>query len=114
MQEINSRSDDSSTRADCEDSCPVARTASLIDGKWTTLIIRDLLSGKKRYSELQHSLTQISPKVLADRLRFLEQQGLITKTIYPVVPPRTEYELTARGQGLHTVIEAMARYGMSL
>ena len=98
----------------CEASCPVAKTAEIIDGKWTTRIIRDLISGKKRYSELQHSLVGISPKVLADRLRFLEERGLITKTIYPVIPPHTEYELTACGFGLRDVIEAMARFGQSL
>lgn len=101
--------------APCDtETCPVARTAALIDGKWTTRIIRDLLSGKKRYSQLQHSLSGISPKVLADRLRFLEEKGLIAKTIYPVVPPHTEYELTERGLGLRVVIEAMAQFGQSL
>jgi len=92
----------------------VAKTAAFIEGKWTTRIIRDLLLGKKRFSELQRSLSGISPKVLADRLRFLEDQGLITKTIYPVVPPHTEYELTMRGHGLRVVIEAMAQFGSSL
>jgi DNA-binding HxlR family transcriptional regulator len=94
----------------CETLCPVAQTAALIEGKWTTRIIRDLLSGKKRYSELQRSLSGISPKVLADRLRFLEEQGMIVKTIYPVVPPHTEYELTSRGLELRVVIEAMAQF----
>jgi DNA-binding HxlR family transcriptional regulator len=98
----------------CESSCPVAKTSVLIEGKWTTRIIRDLLSGKKRYSQLQRSLTGISPKVLAERLRFLEEQGLITKTIYPVVPPHTEYELTAHGHGLRVIIEAMAQFGLSV
>lgn len=59
----------------CDESCPVARTARLIEGKWTTRIVRDLLTGKKRYSELQRSLVGISPKVLAERLRFLENEG---------------------------------------
>ena len=98
----------------CNGTCPVARTAHIIDGKWTTQIVRDLLQGKKRYSELLHSLRGISPKVLAARMRFLEQQGLVTKTIYPEVPPRTEYELTARGLQLRSVIAAMAEFGMSI
>lgn len=102
------------TSGDCGESCPVAKTAALIDGKWTTRIVRDLLTGKKRYSELQHSLTDISPKVLAARLRFLEQKGLITKTVYPVVPPHTEYRLTKLGRKLRSVIAAMARFGRSL
>ena len=95
----------------CDESCPVARTARLIEGKWTTRIVRDLLTGKKRYSELQRSLTGISPKVLAERLRFLEDEGLIDKTIYPVVPPHTEYRLTKRGLKLRGIIAAMARFG---
>lgn len=100
--------------AACTVTCPVARTARLIDGRWTTLIVRDLLSGTKRYSELLASLTGISPKVLADRLRFLEAQGVLTKTIYPVIPPKTEYTLTARGRRLQAVIQAMADFGQSL
>lgn len=98
----------------CDESCPVARTARMIEGKWTTLIVRDLLTGKKRYSELQRSLSGISPKVLAERLRFLEHQGLIEKTIYPVVPPHTEYRLTKRGLKLRSVISAMARFGSAV
>ena len=98
----------------CGESCPVARTARLIDGKWTTRIVRDLLTGKKRYSELQQSLIGISPKVLAVRLRFLEAEGLISKTVYPVVPPHTEYRLTERGMELRKVIAAMARFGLYL
>lgn len=98
----------------CTSSCPVARAASVIDGRWTTLIIRDLLPGKRRYSELLASLSGISPKVLADRLRFLEAQGLLTKTIYPVVPPKTEYELTPTGRKLEAVIQAMAAFGAGL
>lgn len=100
--------------AACTVTCPVAKTARLIDGRWTTLIVRDLLSGTKRYSELLASLTGISPKVLADRLRFLEAQGVLTKTIYPVIPPKTEYTLTARGRRLQAVIQAMADFGQSL
>lgn len=95
----------------CDQACPVARTARLIEGKWTTRIVRDLLTGKKRYSELARSLAGISPKMLAERLRFLEDEGLIEKTIYPVVPPHTEYCLTKRGLKLRSVIAAMARFG---
>lgn len=98
----------------CDESCPVGKTARLIEGKWTTRIIRDLMAGKKRYSELQHSLVGISPKVLATRLRFLEDEGLITKTIYPVIPPHTDYQLTVQGMKLQCVIAAMAQFGHSL
>lgn len=103
-----------STARACDNTCPVSRTAQIIDGKWTTQIVRDLLPGKKRYSELQQSLFGISPKVLAARLRFLEQRGVITKTIYPEIPPRTEYQLTTLGKKLQGVIAAMADFGMKL
>lgn len=103
------------TRAQtCDASCPVRRAAQIIEGKWTTQIVRDLLPGKKRYSELQQSLSGISPKVLAARLKFLEQRGIITKTIYPEIPPRTEYHLTALGRKLRGVVAAMAEFGAKL
>lgn len=98
----------------CDSSCPVQRTSKILDGKWTTLIVRDLIGGKKRYSELQRSLSGISPRLLAARLRLLEQQGILTRTAYPTVPPTTEYELTALGYGLCDVIEAMAKFGANL
>ena len=98
----------------CNDDCPVRRTADLIDGKWTTLIIRDLLSGKKRFSELQRSLAGVSPKVLSARLTFLEVNGLIVKTIYACVPPKTEYALTPVGERLEKVILAMMEFGKIL
>ncbi len=94
--------------------CPVFRTAQIIEGKWTTQIVRDLLPGKKRYSELLHGLAGISPKVLAQRLRFLEEQGLLVKTIYAEVPPHTDYQLTDLGLRLTGVIQAMAEFGMQL
>jgi len=98
----------------CDSSCPVQRTSKILDGKWTTLIVRDLIGGKKRYSELQRGLSGISPRLLVARLRLLEQQGILTRTAYPTVPPTTEYELTALGYGLCDVIEAMAKFGGNL
>lgn len=95
----------------CDGACPVQRTAKILDGKWTTLIVRDLIGGKKRYSELQRSLSGISPRLLAARLRLLERHGMLTRTVYPTVPPMTEYELTSLGHGLRDVIEAMAMFG---
>lgn len=99
---------------DCKEECPVKKTAELIEGKWTTLIIRELLTGKKRYSDLQKALAGISPKVLTVRLRFLEQQNLVNRTVYPTVPPATEYELTVLGRDLQNVIKAMAEFGVKL
>jgi DNA-binding HxlR family transcriptional regulator len=99
---------------ECNSECPVQRTAKILDGKWTTLIVRDLIGGKKRYSELQRSLSGISPRLLAARLRLLERHGMLTRTVYPTVPPTTEYELTLLGHGLRDVIEAMAKFGGNL
>lgn len=98
----------------CASHCPVAKAAQLLEGRWTTRIVRDLLGGTKRYSQLLHSLERISPKVLSARLQFLEQQGIVHKTTYPEVPPRTEYYLTARGEKLRPIIEAMAEFGTQL
>ena len=100
-----------SDRDVCDDACPVRKAAEIVGGKWTTLIVRDLLSGTKRFSELQKSLSGVSPKMLSARLGFLESKGLVSKTIYPVMPPKTEYALTERGRGLQDVIAAMARFG---
>lgn len=98
----------------CDASCPVQKTARIIEHKWTTLIVRDLLSGKKRYSELARSLEGISPKVLSQRLQQLESNGIITRTAYATIPPTTEYALTTLGQQLELVIRAMQEYGRQL
>jgi DNA-binding HxlR family transcriptional regulator len=91
--------------------CPVERTANVIGGKWTLLILRDLFDGTKRFGELRASLTGISPKMLTEKLRILEQDGIVMRKIYPEVPPRVEYSLTERGQTLGTIIEAMREWG---
>jgi len=98
----------------CDGKCPVKKTAEIIEGKWTTLVIRELLPHKKRYSEIQRALEGISPKVLTTRLRMLEQKGLITRTVYATVPPTTEYELTNIGKKLEEVLNAMAEFGEHL
>lgn len=98
----------------CVSDCPVRRCAQLIEGKWTTQIVRDLLPGRRRYCELLAGLPGISPKVLAERLRLLERHGVLTRQVYAEVPPRTEYELTALGQQLQAVIAAMASFGLLL
>jgi len=103
-----------SKNQDCSDECPVKKTAELIEGKWTTLVIRELLTGKKRYSDLQRALNGISPKILTTRLRHLEQHKVINRTVYPTVPPTTEYELTPLGRELENVIKAMANFGSKL
>jgi DNA-binding HxlR family transcriptional regulator len=97
-----------------DESCPVARAVNALDGKWTMLIIRDLLGGVRRFSELRASLAGISPKTLTDRLRELEANGLVTRTIYAEIPPRVEYRLTDTGQRLKPVVDALAVWGADL
>ena len=80
--------------------CPVETTLTLIGDKWKVLILRDLLPGKKRFSELKRSVGGVSQKVLTAQLRDMEQNGLLTRTVYPEVPPRVEYALTPLGHSL--------------
>src|ERR1700681_990980 len=91
--------------------CPVARTADIISGKWTLLIIRDLASGVKRFNQLERSLCGISPKTLSERLRSLEEEGILVRQMFAEVPPRVEYTLTEKGHDLVQVIESMRTYG---
>src|SRR5579859_558925 len=91
--------------------CPVARTAEIISGKWTLLIIRDLASGVKRFNQLERSLHRISPKTLSERLRSLEEEGIILRQTFAEVPPRVEYSLTEKGHDLVYVIESMRDFG---
>jgi DNA-binding HxlR family transcriptional regulator len=91
--------------------CPVARTADIISGKWTLLIIRDLTTGTKRFSELERSLAGISPKTLSERLSALDREGVLHRRTYAEVPPKVEYSLTEKGQELVHVIDAMRAYG---
>ena len=91
--------------------CPVARTAEIISGKWTLLIIRDLASGVKRFNQLERSLRGISPKTLSERLRSLEEGGIIFRRTFAEVPPRVEYSLTEKGRDLVDLIESMRNYG---
>jgi len=100
--------------ADCTSACPVRKTAQIIEGKWTTQIVRDLLPGKRRYSELLAGLPGISPKILVQRLRLLESHKLLVKTTFAEVPPRTEYRLTPLGLRLEGVIREMGRFGEAL
>lgn len=91
--------------------CPVARTARIISGKWTLLIIRDLAAGVKRFNQLERSLQGISPKTLSERLRSLEEEGIIVRQTFAEVPPRVEYSLTEKGKDLAEVIICMRCYG---
>ena len=94
--------------------CPVRRAADVLEGKWTTKIVRELLRGTRRFSQLQKGLPGISPKMLTDRLKMLQAKGLVSKTIYPCIPPKTEYQLTPLGREMEQVILAMANFGIRL
>lgn len=91
--------------------CPVATTVSLIGSKWKLLIIRNLMNRPWRFNELQKSLEGISQKVLTDSLRSMEADGIITRTVFPEVPPRVEYSLSELGESLRPIINDMAKWG---
>ena len=91
--------------------CPVEYTASIISNKWKIIILRDLLTGTKRYNELTKSVVGISPKVLTENLRDLEQDGIVKRKVYPVVPPKVEYSLTDKGLELKDVLDSMKVFG---
>jgi DNA-binding HxlR family transcriptional regulator len=93
--------------------CPIELTATLIGDRWTPLIVRDLAPGCRRFSELQRSLGGISPKTLSDRLRRLEEAGVVTRACFAEMPPRVEYRLTDKGAALLIVIESMREFGMT-
>lgn len=93
--------------------CPVETTMTLIGNKWTVLIVRDLLQGTKRFSELRRSVGNVSQKVLTSNLREMEADGLVNRKVYAEVPPRVEYSLTPTGRSLKTVIDAMRTWGTS-
>lgn len=91
--------------------CPVETTLLMISDKWKVLILRDLLDGTKRFSELRRSVGSVSQKVLTANLRQMERDGLVHREVFPEVPPRVEYSLTETGQTLQPVIEAMKNWG---
>lgn len=92
--------------------CPVETTLLLISDKWKALILRDLLNGTMRFSELRRSVDNVSQKVLTSNLRQMERDGLVHREVYPEVPPRVEYSLTDTGMSLKPVIEAMREWGI--
>lgn len=91
--------------------CPVATTVQLIGSKWKILIIRNLLLRPWRFNELRRDLNGISQKVLTESLRAMEEDGLITRTVYPEVPPRVEYALSDLGESLRPILFAMQDWG---
>jgi len=94
-----------------DDTCPVCKTAEIVCGKWTLLLIRDLSEGRSRFCELERSLAGISPRTLSLRLRALEEEGIVERDTFPEVPPRVEYQLTEKGRALLPLIDGMREYG---
>lgn len=91
--------------------CPVEVTLLLLSNKWTILILRDLLTGTKRFGELKKSLSGVSQKVLTANLRSLEEKGIIEREVFPEVPPRVEYKLTELGKTLEPILDSMHAWG---
>ena len=91
--------------------CPVEMTLQLIGDKWKVLIIRDLLTGTKRFNELMRSVTGITQKVLTSNLRSLEATGLVNRQVYPEIPPKVEYSLTELGYSLKPILDSMVIWG---
>ena len=91
--------------------CPVATTVQIIGSKWKLLIMRNLLARPWRFNELQKNLEGISQKVLTDSLRSMEADGIITRTVYPEVPPRVEYALSPLGETMRPILDAMEAWG---
>ncbi|MEV6318106.1 helix-turn-helix domain-containing protein [Streptomyces sp. NPDC051776] len=94
--------------------CGVARFLTVLEGPWATLIVRELLPGKRRFSQLRDALPGISPHTLTSRLRRFEAYGIVIRSVHPEVPPRVEYELTPLGNRLRGVLDAMAEWGSSI
>ena len=91
--------------------CTVETTLSLIGDKWKVLILRDLLTGTKRFGELKKSIGSVSQKVLTAQLRDMEASGLVSRKVYAEVPPRVEYSLTDLGQSLKPILDSMRNWG---
>jgi DNA-binding HxlR family transcriptional regulator len=92
-------------------SCAVAACAEIIGAKWTALLVHDLSEGPRRFSQLEHSCAGISPRTLSERLRALEDEGLVERRSYAESPPRVEYELTEKGEALLPIINEMREFG---
>src|SRR6187200_3050560 len=94
-----------------DETCSVAACAEIIGAKWTALLVHDLSEGPRRFSQLEHSCAGISPRTLSERLRALEEEGLVERRSYAESPPRVEYELTDKGEALLPIISEMREFG---
>lgn len=91
--------------------CPIERSVRILEGKWTLLILRELMDDTQRFSDLLRALPGASPKTLTERLRAMEAQGIVHREVFPEVPPRVEYSLTELGRTLQPVIDALRDWG---
>lgn len=91
--------------------CPIETTLKMLGCKWKVLIIRELLTGTKRFGELKRAVTGITQKVLTSKLREMEELGLLEREVYPQIPPKVEYTLTDIGYSLHPVLESLKCWG---
>lgn len=96
-----------------DSSCPVCRTAEIVCGKWTLLLVKELAEGQSRFCELERALEGISPRTLSLRLRALEEEGIVIRATFSEVPPRVEYALTEKGRALVPLVEDMRSYGLT-
>jgi DNA-binding HxlR family transcriptional regulator len=95
-----------------ESECPIKTTLDVIGGKWKPLILFFLKGGPRRFSDLRRSVPEVTQKMLTDRLRELEKDGIVRREVYPQVPPKVEYSLTAYGKTLSPVLESMCAWGI--
>ncbi|MDC3417396.1 winged helix-turn-helix transcriptional regulator [Aquibacillus salsiterrae] len=91
--------------------CSIEKALNIIGSKWSFLILRELFTGTKRFSELQRAINGVSPKALTDALRHMEENEILVRTVYPTVPVKVEYSLTEKGQDLHKIIKEMKYWG---
>ncbi len=91
--------------------CPIERAAALVGDPWVLLILRELREHARRFNELRAAIANISPRTLSARLKFLEQEGIIVRTVIPETPPRVEYSLTEKGRALMPIITQLQEYG---
>jgi DNA-binding HxlR family transcriptional regulator len=94
--------------------CPVRTAVAVLGGKWKPLVVFYLRTGTKRFSELRRLIPEVTQQVLAQQLRQLEEDGIVARTVYPVVPPRVEYDLTALGRELEPILDLLERWGERL
>jgi DNA-binding HxlR family transcriptional regulator len=94
-----------------ESECPIRTTLDVIGGKWKPLILFELKHGPRRFSALRRSIRDVTQKMLTDRLKELERNGIVHREVYAIVPPKVEYSLTPYGEGLKPILAAMAKWG---